>query len=174
MTYRGVGCHDQWALRRDVAAFFRLLRAETGGAPLPYLWVAEWHKSGHGLHVHFAVGRFIRRRVIEACWPHGFVHIKLLGDLPVGSTAVDEARMAARYLAKYVGKDLAVGEARPAGLHRYEVAQGFQPDRLIIEGPTLDVVLALAERRMGAPPSKVVTSADIDDYDGFPWVWAAW
>jgi hypothetical protein len=32
---------------------------------------------------------------------------------------------AAGYLAKYVGKDLA--RKRESGLHRYEVAQGFQP-----------------------------------------------
>ncbi len=55
---------------------------------MPYVWVPEWHKSGHGQHVHFAVGRFVPRRVIEQAWGRGFVHIKLLGDLPVGSGAL--------------------------------------------------------------------------------------
>ena len=54
------------------------------GRPLAYLWTAEWHKTGHGLHVHFAIGEYIRRSLIEQSWAHGFVHIKLLGDLPVG------------------------------------------------------------------------------------------
>ena len=29
-----------------------------------YLWAAEWHSQGHGLHVHFAVGRYILREWI--------------------------------------------------------------------------------------------------------------
>ena len=33
---------------------WRSLRSALGGAALPYLWVPEWHKSGHGLHAHFA------------------------------------------------------------------------------------------------------------------------
>jgi hypothetical protein len=46
-----------------------------------------------------------------------------IGDLPVGS------RIAASYLAKYVSKNIASDERVP-GLHRYEVAQGFQPKRV--------------------------------------------
>ena len=72
------------------------------GAAFPYAWVPERHKSDHGLHLHFAVGRFIRRSLIERSWGHGFVHIKLLGDLPVGTGTVEEARRAAGYLSKYV------------------------------------------------------------------------
>jgi hypothetical protein len=117
LTYRGEGCHDPLQLRRDVAEFFRSLRDLLGGDPLPYVWVAEWHKTGHGLHVHFAVGRFVPRRLIEQAWSHGFVHIKLLGQLPAGSTARDEARVAARYLSKYVRKGLRHPSARgPAPL----------------------------------------------------------
>ena len=54
------------------------------------------------------------------------MHIKLIGDLPHGSGALEEARVASFYLAKYVSKSLD-DERRAAGLHRYEVAQGFQP-----------------------------------------------
>ena len=95
LTYKGAGCHDPKQLRADVAAFFRLLRSLLGDKAFPYLWTSEWHKSGHGLHVHFAVGRFVHRSLIEQAWPHGFVHIKLIGNLPVGSGAVAEARVAA-------------------------------------------------------------------------------
>jgi len=77
------------------------------------VWVPEWHKSGHGLHVHFAVGRFIGRGKIEQAWGRGFVHIKLLGDLPAGSGSLQEARLAARYLSKYVTKTF--DEALPGG-----------------------------------------------------------
>ncbi len=44
---------------------------------------------------------------------------------PSGLGSLEEARLAARYLGKYAGK--ALDQDRPAGLHRYEVAQGFKP-----------------------------------------------
>ena len=31
----------------------------------PYVWVPQWHPGGHGLHAHFAVGRFVPRGLIE-------------------------------------------------------------------------------------------------------------
>ena len=106
LTYAGTGCFDQRELRSDVAGFFRGLRSELGGEPLPYAWVPEWHPGGHGLHVHFAVGRYVKQRLIADVWSRGRVHIKLIGDLPVGSGALEEARQAARYLAKYVSKNV--------------------------------------------------------------------
>src|SRR5437870_4355768 len=83
---------------RDVGAFFRLLRRALGRDAFPYLWVGEWHPKGHGLHVHFGVGRFIPRVAIKECWPHGFISIKLIGDVPVPVTRFAEARVTARYL----------------------------------------------------------------------------
>jgi hypothetical protein len=96
LTYRGGGCHDPLRLRADLAGFFRGLREGLGG-PFAYVWVPQWHPGGHGLHAHFAVGRFVPRGLIERCWRGGFVHIKLLGGLPVGSGERAEARLAARY-----------------------------------------------------------------------------
>ena len=171
LTYAGSGCHDPAGLREDVAGFFRRLRCSTGER-FPYLWVPEWHKGGHGLHVHFAVGRYVRHGAIETAWRRGFVHIKLLGDLPVGSAALAEARLAARYLSKYVGKDLGEGEA--AGLHRYEVAQGFQPKSLGLHGTSADEVLGWAESCMGATPEYVWRSRDAEEWAGPPAVWASW
>ena len=113
LTYRGEGCHDPGALRSDLGGFFRELRDGLGAGPLPYVWVPQWHPGGHGLHAHFAVGRFVPRGLIERAWGHGFVHIKLLDGLPVGSGELAEARLAARYLAGYAGRDL--GDERPAG-----------------------------------------------------------
>ena len=65
LTYRGEGCHDPVALRSDLGAFFRELRDGLGAGPLPYVWVPQWHPGGHGLHAHFAVGRFVPRGLIE-------------------------------------------------------------------------------------------------------------
>jgi hypothetical protein len=119
------------------------LRPVRGGHALPYAWVPEWHPGGHGLHVHFAVGRFVSQTLIRDAWGRGHVHIKLLGDLPVGSGTLAEARLAARYLSKYVGKGLD-DERRRGGLHRYEVAQGYQPERVVCAGSTENEVIAQA------------------------------
>ena len=181
LTYAGAGCHDPAQFREDLAGFFKRLRGSTGER-FPYLWVPEWHKSGHGLHAHFAVGRYIQRGLIDAAWGRGFVHIKLLGDLPVGSAALGEARLAARYLSKYVGKDLGQGEAaglhlgqgEAAGLHRYEVAQGFQPKRETFDGTSADATLGRAESRMGTAAGYVWRSWEKEGWDGPPVVFASW
>jgi len=150
LTYAEDGCHDPRELRTHVSTFFRTLRSSLGGKPMAYLWTPEWHKT-HGLHAHFAVGRYVPRHLIDQAWGRGWVSIKLLGDLPVGSTSLDESRQAARYLSKYVGK--AFDERRVPGLHRYEVAQGFQPRSLRLYGRTADEVLEVASERMGDAPA---------------------
>lgn len=140
------------------------------------MWVPEWHKTGHGLHVHFAVGQYIPRGRIDAAWGHGFVHIKRLSDLPVGSTSLHEARRAAGYLSKYVTKSFEPGAAeRIAGLHRYEVAQGFQPPVVRLNGVSDAHVLDMAVERMGgALPAISWSSLDAEGWQGPPAVWFAW
>jgi hypothetical protein len=175
LTYAGSGCHDPSVLREDVAAFFRALRDELGGSPLAYVWVPEWHKSDHGLHVHFAVGQFIARGKIASAWGRGFVHIKRLSDLPVGSTTWDEARRAAGYLSKYVTKAFEPeGRGRVLGLHRYEVAQGFQPTVLRLSGRSARELREKAEAVMGGPPARSWSSAEVEDWKAPPAVWFAW
>ena len=128
--------------------------------------------GGHGLHVHFAVGRFIGQRHRDA-WGRGFVHIKLLGDLPVGSGTRGEARLAARYLSKYVGKDLG-DAARPLGSTGTRSPRASSRGRIALDGSTADEVLAWAETFMGAPPERVWRSRDQEDWAGPPAVWASW
>lgn len=173
LTYAGAGCHDPGRLRGDVAQFFKGLRAGSASGPLPYVWVPQWHPGGHGLHVHFAVGRYVGRGLIERAWGRGFVHVKLLSDLPVGSGARAEARKAAGYLARYVGRDLE-DERRPAGLHRYEVAQGFQPEKIECYGASAGDVIDRASGYMGAAPSQVWLSAGVKGWHGPPACWAQW
>jgi hypothetical protein len=81
LTYAGAGCFDHQQLRADVGEFFRRLRRELGAKPLAYAWAPEWHPGGHGLHLHFAVGRFVRVGLIKEVWGRGHVYIKLIGDL---------------------------------------------------------------------------------------------
>ena len=125
-----------------------------------------------GLHVHFAVARFIGVRRIERAWGHGFVHITLLGDLPVGSGALGEARAAARYVSKYVGKDL--GTAGTSGRHRYDLAQGFQPRSIRLDGTSPDEVLGWAESVMGGAAKYVWHSRQEESWAGPPSVFAEW
>lgn len=171
LTYADA-CHDPLRVRGDMAAFFKALRRQLDGKPLPYVWVPQWHPGGHGLHAHFAVGRYIRQGAIRGAWPHGFTHIKLLGDLAVGSGALEEARLGARYLARYIGRE-ADGKKAP-GLHRYEVAQGFQPGRVMIDGASVDEVLGLASEWFKCAPSKLWRSDSEKDWHGPPAVWASW
>lgn len=172
LTYAGAGCFDPRQLRADVAEFFRGLRRELGGRPLPYAWAPELHPGGHGFHVHFAVARYVRQSLIRDVWARGIVHIKLIGDLPVGSGALEEARLAAGYLAKYVSKSLT--DERVPGLHRYEVAQGFQPRARPLLGRSEEAVLAEACEAMGGAPSRVWRSGDQEGWRGPPAYWCAW
>ena len=176
LTYAPPFCTDPHQVRADVAVFFRGLRAGLGGKALPYVWVPELHADGQRFHVHFAVGRFVARGLIESVWGHGFVHIKLLGDLPVGSGRLGEARAAAGYLAKYVGKALADEShgRRPFGGHRYEVGQGFTPVVERITGRTAGEVLDAASDRMGGSPVRQWNSVTQENWKGSPAVWAQW
>ena len=151
LTYAGEGCFDHGELRSDVA---------------------EWHPGGHGLHVHFAVGRFVKRSLIEGVWARGRTHIKLIGDLPVGSGALEEARVAARYLAPYVAKN--VSDERVPRLHRYEVAQGFQPEPVPLKGISEADVIAQACEVMGGDPSVSWNSSGVEGWRAAPAYWHAW
>ena len=177
LTYAGAGCYEPAEVRADAAAFIRGVRGSLG-KPFPYVWVPEWHSKGHGLHLHFAVGRYIPVGVIRQAWERGWVNIKLLGDLPVGSGSLAESRLAARYLGKYVAKSFgeapASGWRVPAGLHRYEVAQGFQPSRLRIVGHTDLEVLAEAEGVMRRPAARRWYSNEAKGWMGPPAMWASW
>ena len=138
------------------------------------MWVPQWHPGGHGLHAHFAVGRFVPRRLIERAWGHGFVHIKLLDGLPVGSGALAEARLAARYLAALRRAAISADERRLAGLHRYEVAQGFQPEKIECYGASAEDVIERASGYMGSAPERVWLSSTVEGWRGPPACWAQW
>ena len=99
-------------------------------------------------------------------------HIKLIGDLPVGSGALEEARQAARYLAKYVSKN--VDDERVPRLHRYEVAQGFQPKPVPLRGLSDEDVIGQASELMGGEPQRVWRSSQQEGWLAPPAYWCAW
>jgi hypothetical protein len=170
LTYRGEGEHDPRAVRGDIHGFFRALRRGLGGEPLAYVWVPELHRTGHGFHVHFAVGRYVPRGLIEEAWGRGFIWIHLLQGLPVGSGVRREARAAARYLSKYLGKEMNGG----GGLNRYDVGQGFQPRQEPVLGLTEGEVVDRASERMGGPPDYVWRSEGQEGWRGPQAVWLSW
>jgi len=88
LTYRGEGCHDPFVVRDHLAEFFRGLHRAVGANASHTSGPTSCIPGGHGLHAHFAVGRFIPRGALDRIWLHGFVHIKLIGDLPAGSGAL--------------------------------------------------------------------------------------
>jgi hypothetical protein len=172
LTYAGEGCFDPVRLRVELGEFFRGLRRELGGKPIPYLWVPEWHPGGHGLNAHFAVGRYVPVGLVKRVWGRGHVFVKLIGDLPVGSGSLEEARTVARYLSPYVSKGFE-GERIP-GLHRYEVAQGFQPERVPLRAESDSAVLARASELMGSEPARIWRSWETEGWPGPPAYWCAW
>lgn len=173
LTYASA-CEDAKAVRDDMGQFFVDLRDLLGGKPMPYLWVPEWHPGGHGLHAHFVVARYVKRGLIEEAWGKGIVHIKLIGDLPVGSGTLAEARKAARYVAPYTAKS-ADDADRPAGLHRYEVGQGFQPKKVTVAGWTVEHAAGSASRMFGGTvPAASWTSDEQEDWDAPASCWFAW
>jgi hypothetical protein len=171
LTYAGSGCHDPAQLRTDLSGFFRGMRSVVGAGALPYVWVPEWHKT-HGLHAHFALGRYVRKSLVRSTWGRGFVNARYLSDLPVGSGTREAARRAAGYLSKYVSKTFDAPHL--FGRHRYDVAQGFQPPVRRLTAATADELLAQACEVMGERPIRSWSSADVEDWDRPPAVWFAW
>lgn len=124
--------------------------------------------------MHFAVGRWVSRSVINRAWGRGSVHIKLLGHVPVGAGALGEARQAARYLSKYVSKTFTDPSARVLGLHHYGLAQGFQPEKITLRGRSPEDVLDQASDLFGSRPTSTWSSADAELWSGPPAIWAQW
>ena len=71
--------------------------------------------------------------------------------------------------------DVAVeDERRLAGLHRYEVAQGFQPGKVECYGATAEDVIERASGYMGSLPERVWLSSSVEGWRGPPACWAQW
>ena len=65
-------------------------------------------------------------------------------------------------------------ERRAAGLHRYEVAQGFQPERVEVYGHSAEDVIERASTLMRSRPVRVWLSASVEGWHGPPACWAQW
>jgi len=170
LTYGGAGQFDQIELREHVHGFWKALRSTSGfNEGLPYVWVPEWHKE-HGLHVHFAVGRYIPQKMIKEVWGKGFVHITRLSK----GNDLAQSRLASGYLSKYVAKSFA-DPLRIEGLHRYEIAQGFKPRQIKMLGSSPADLLNRSCRFFdGVMPDKTWFSDDSPEWQGGKAIWAQW
>lgn len=119
---------DREAVRLQVKRFLAGLRQKFPG--IAYIYVLELHPGGHGYHAHIGVNRFVDKRLLQAEWSHGWSDVRSLASKKrTGSR--DDARGAARYLAKYAVK--AEDEGRLAGKHRYERSQSGRIPETVIE-----------------------------------------
>lgn len=137
LTFAG----EHWERRQvmaDVAEFARRVRAAHGSKPFPYWYSPELHPGGHGWHVNFFVSDRLDHKRMAELWDLGFVWVVDYGSVSSGAkgeplrrcrTPRDAWRRAAQYGCKYSQKDWSpehVGRSN----HRYEVAQGFAPEKL--------------------------------------------
>ena len=118
---QGVQEFDLRRAKRATSAWVRRLRIDLGyqGA---YVLGWERHKSG-AWHVNVLIGSRVEHEAVAGSWGHGNVWVSLHKGRQ-GESMRDAARRAAAYVAKYVSKEFS--EAGEEGVHRYEVAQGFQ------------------------------------------------
>jgi hypothetical protein len=116
-TY-GQANHSTARAKRDWAAFARRLKERR--PDLAWVRVLELHPGGHGVHIHAGLSEYLPKPELARLWGHGFVDARKIRTKRGGG---EDARAAARYLAKYATK---AAETSP-GEHAYEVAQGHQP-----------------------------------------------
>jgi hypothetical protein len=102
-------------------AFVRRLRRALG-RNVPLLAVVERGSKGtRRLHVHVAVGFYVKGEELERVWGHG--HVKPRRSRVAAAGKRERARRAAGYLSKYLSKEL--GQERAENGNRYRRAQGF-------------------------------------------------
>lgn len=123
--------HQEWG--RDRAAFLKEVQRfmvkweKLEGKKFPYAYVLELQARGMW-HAHILVPNefYTDFRRLTKLWGHGRVRFDRSKSFFDGSKRA--CRRAAVYLSKYLSKGW--DETVPAGQHRYEVAEGFQPDRV--------------------------------------------
>jgi hypothetical protein len=119
-------------------------------------------------HCEIALGLRVPHKVLQELWGHGWVWVHRYSDRHKTGDEVENARKVAGYLSKYVAKAV-LETARQPGEHRYEVAQGFQPETGIYDVEDLAEGLAVAIAFFGGElPGFVWSSADVEDFPGLP------
>ncbi|MGB3546397.1 MAG: hypothetical protein WBA17_05455 [Saprospiraceae bacterium] len=153
LTFLGEGLHGEVGYLQaqvEVRAFIKRIRRDFyRGRQFPYLWSLEPHPDGHGWHVNLMLqDKFIDKHQFQSCWKNSNSRVNgnvwytdftkdskdwlgrslgKAGSIGRASGQRTAAKRAASYASKYIGKDLHDDNGVPLRCHRYEVAQGFQP-----------------------------------------------
>jgi hypothetical protein len=133
LTYRGEGEHDVERVHRHVERLREKIIRDRNGHLFPYVAVPEPHPGGHGIHVHMAVPFRMKHSKLAKAWGRG--HVWCSSFHRRGECRFAEARRAAGYLGKYIGKGFAEVQV---GRHRYWRAQGFVVERFICRQRNFD------------------------------------
>lgn len=163
------------AMRAGALWLRRVRRAGFLRSGRPWVLVPELHKDGRHYHLHVVVCEYVPKRVIAESWALGFVDVRQLrrsrgrhGKAPKGQ----EKRAVAGYVAKYVGKSY---EDPEPGRHRYEVAQGCQPESVqIVAGSSAEWVREACSVMGGSVPSDRWHSCFADGWRGPPALSLRW
>lgn len=132
-------------------------------------WAVTWeqHESG-AWHVNVLLNVYVPHAALERAWGHGYVWITRFQTRRGGR---DGARAAARYVAKYVGKDI---EGMASSVHRYEVAQGFQPRVVRLYASSFAELLREPHVVERDRPSYIWQSIGEPSFTGPPVAFASW
>lgn len=152
---------DPDVVARDVERFLARVIAHRGGERFPYVRVFEWHKSGHGIHVHMGVPFWFDHADLGFLWGKGFVWTSDMK--PRGIAAEVGFEKAAQYLTKYVGKAFAVAQG---GRHRYECAQGFPVTSYRFRARSMDDGAAAVREAFPRGIRRVWKSWEQKDWEG--------
>lgn len=159
---------DRRQVKSDVNELMVKWRAFRGGEAFPYAYVLEYFESGF-LHVHVAVPLgFMDKHTLQKLWGHGVVWFEDR-KAPKGTSARKQSEILAGYLAKYLDKSF-TDDAREFGEHRYEVAQGFDPEQVRRSFPTLEAARVFLAEYEGESFKLCWQSSDKDEWEGRP-VW---
>lgn len=159
--------HSRGEVLRAVAAFRRRL-FEHYGERFPFVGVPEQGGKNRRWHCEVALGRYVPQALLESLWGNGFVNVVRYTDRHKTGDEVAAAAKVAGYLSKYVAKAFAETERQP-GDHRYEVAQGFQPESEVYDVDDLDEGYRVALRSFGGElPAWLWSSADVVGFEGLP------
>lgn len=150
-----------------VQAFFKKWETYTG-RKFPWVWVLEKHKDD-SWHCHIAVNDSLwtDKRHLQGLWGHGIVRFDPCKTKRQHGDDRSRMRRLSTYLGKYLTKDFS--DDIELGRHRYEVAQGFQPEVTTVHFATFkEACTFIASNEL---PKAVWCSLDDPDYVGPPcWV----
>jgi hypothetical protein len=108
-------------------ALRRRLREKYGR--FPFLIAPEPQPRGHAWHFHFCSQRKLPHKWLERAWGQGWVWLEDGKRYGLGrATTKDAARYMSKYLGKQMAGDLPEGfTGRRPGQHRYRLTEGFKP-----------------------------------------------